>query len=338
MQPATMVFATIASVVTLAVLAVVLRPLWASRGSTLVMLAALALVALGLYRVVGTPAALDPAALQAPDTLQGAIAQLEQRLQQDPDQAEGWRLLGQAYAASEQPVKSRDAYARAAQLSPDDPDVLVEAAESRALAAPERRFDDKAVAMLQHALQQQPRHQRARWFLGIAQRQSGDSAKAAATWEPLLSMVDAKTGAPLRVQINDARSDAGLPPLAAPAPAVSAATTLQVAVRLDPALASRIATHANASVFIIARVPDGPPMPVAAEKHAATELPLTVSLDDSDSPMPTQVLSSMHQVEVVARLSMSGDAIPQPGDLASKPVRVQLPAKAPIELTIDSVD
>ncbi len=336
MQSSTILFAAIASVVTLVVLAVVLRPLWPRRGSTLVMVAALALVAFGLYRVLGTPAALDPAALEAPDTLQGAIAQLEQRLQQDPDQAEGWRLLGQAYAAAQQPEKSRDAYAHAAQLSPDDPDVLVEAAESRALAAPGHRFDDKAVAMLQHALQQQPQHQRARWFLGIAQRQSGDNAKAAATWEPLLAMVDAKTGAPLRVQINDARRDAGLPPLATPAPTASA--ILQVAVRLDPAFASRIATHPNASVFIIARVPDGPPMPVAAERHAATELPMTVSLDDDDSPMPTQVLSSMKQVEVIARLSMSGDAIPQPGDLASKPVRVELPAKGPIELTIDSVD
>ncbi len=336
MQPSAIQFAAIASVATLAVLAVVLRPLWPRRGSTLAMVAALALITFGLYRMLGTPPALDPAALKAPDTLQDAIAQLEQRLRQDPDQVEGWRLLGQAFTADKQPGKSRDAYARAAQLSPDDPDVLVEAAEARALAAPERRFDDKAVAMLEHALEKQPQHQRARWFMGIAQRQAGDDAEAAATWEPLLTMVDARTAAPLRVQINDARRDAGLPALPTPAPAPPA--TLQVAVRLDPAFASRIATHPNASVFIIARAPDGPPMPIAVEKHAAAELPLTVSLDDGDSPMPTQTLSSMKQVEVVARLSMSGDAISQPGDLASRPVRVTLPARGPIELTIDSVD
>ncbi len=335
MPSSAIMFAAIASVVALAVFALVLRPLWPRRGSTLIIVAALGLVAFGLYRLVGTPTALDPAALQAPDDLQGAIAQLEQRLRREPGQVEGWRLLGRAYAAGKQPEKSRDAYARAARLAPDDPDVLVEAAESNALAAPGHRFDDKAVRMLQHALQLQPRHQRARWFLGIAQRQAGDDAKAAATWEPLLALVDPRTAAPLRVQIDDARRDAGLPPLAAPVPATS--TALQVSVRLDPKLASRLASHPDARVFVIARVPDGPPMPVAAEKHAVAELPLTVSLDDDDSPMPTQLLSSMQQVEVIARVSMRGDAMPRAGDLASSPVRVALPAKGPVELTIDTV-
>lgn len=330
-------FAAIAAVLTLAVLGFVLRPLWrasATRIPALGLVAGLALATFALYRMVGAPAALDPAARAAPETLQDAIAQLEAKLQGDPAQSDGWRLLGRAYASAQEPVKSRDAYAHAAALSPDDPDVLAEAAESRALAAPEHRFDEQAVALLRHALEVQPTHQRARWFLGIAQRQAGDAAAAAATWQSLLGVVDAKAAAPLREQIDLARKDAGLPPLpVAPSP-VATAPALQVRVRLDPGFAARARLRGDASVFVIARIPGGPPMPVAAEKHAVSELPFTASLDDGDSPMPTRKLSGLQEVELLARLSMSGDATPQPGDLQSPPVLVRLPATGPVDLVI----
>lgn len=336
MATATPIFIAIAAALALAVPAFVLRPLWRARATripALGLIAGLALATYALYRMVGTPAALDPAMRNAPETLQGAIAQLEARLQDDPSQADGWRLLGHAYASAQEPAKSRDAYARAVALSPDDPEVLAEAAEARALAAPERRFDAAAVALLRHALDVQPTHQRARWFLGIAQRQAGDPAAAAATWEPLLAEVDARTAAPLRGQIELARKEAGLPPLP-PAPAAAASPALLVRVSLDPALAARARLRGDASVFVIARVPGGPPMPVAAEKHAVSELPFVASLDDGDSPMPTQKLSGLQEVELLARLSASGDATPQAGDLQSPPVRVRLPATGPVELVI----
>jgi cytochrome c-type biogenesis protein CcmH len=87
-------------------------------------------------------------------------------------------------------------------------------------------------------------------------------------------------------------------------------------------------------VFVLARIPGGPPMPVAAEKHALSELPLTVTLDDHDSPMPTAKLSALDKVEVLARLSPSGNATPQPGDISTRPVTVTLPATQPVELVL----
>lgn len=324
-------FAAIASLIVVAILAIVLRPLWhGARLSAAALGIVLLLAVAGLYRMLGTPAALDVVAQQAPTTLQDAVAQLEAALQRDPNQPEGWRLLGRAYAADQQFVKARDALARAATLAPDQPDVLVEAAQASALADPKRHFDARAVAWLEQALQLQPNQQRARWFLGIAQRQAGQPARAAKTWEPLLAQVDAKTAAALRTQLNVARVEAGLPPLAAPQESPS----LKVKVSLDPELAARVRMQADASVFVIARVPGGPPMPVAAEKHSISDLPFTATLDDSDSPMPTQKLSSLQEVEVFARVSMSGDATPQSGDLQSQPVRVKLPAAKPVELTI----
>lgn len=328
-------FLALAAALTLAVLAVLVRPLWRdARGVALgigvVVLASTAL----LYRIVGTPPALDAANLKAPETLGDAIAQLEAELQRHPEQAEGWRLLGQALQRENQPAKARDAYAKAAELAPDDAAIASEAAQARALADDKRLFDAEAVALLQRALHIDPDNQRARWFLGIAQRQAGDNAAAAATWEPLLAQVDAATATSLRKEIDNARNAAGMKPLPAAAPVAASPAALQVQVTLDPEFAARVRLRGDASVFVIARAPNGPPMPVAVEKRSISELPFTATLDDGDSPMPTSKLSQLREVELVARLSASGDAMKQDGDIESKPVRIALPAKAPVELVI----
>jgi cytochrome c-type biogenesis protein CcmH len=339
-------FPAIAAATTLAVLGFVLRPVWrmpAARVPAMGLIGGLALATFLLYRLVGAPAALDPAVRAAPTTLDGAIAALEARLQADPSQTEGWRLLGQAQAAAKRPAKAADAFAHAAALAPDDADVLVEAAEARALAAPEHRCDAQCIDWLDRALQLQPTPQRARWFSGIAKRQSGDAAGAAATWEPLLAQVDASAARALREQIDAARAEAKLPPLPATeaggapdaTPAVAPGPhAIQVRVALDPDLAARARLDGNATVFVIARAPGGSPMPIAVERHAVSELPFTATLDDADGPMPTATLSSVGEVELVARISRNGDATPQAGDLASGPVRVQLPAGAPVDLVV----
>ena len=325
-------FVAIAALLCLAILAFVLRPLWrGQRGLAVALAALLSGAAIGLYALLGTPAALDPTLREAPKTIPEAISRLQRELQRDPTQADGWRLLGQALATEGKLAESSDAFARAATLRPDDPDTLAEAAEARARADAQHRFDAQAVAMLERALQRDPKHQRSRWFLGIAKRQAGDAAGAAATWEPLLAEVDANTAAALRPQLEAARKDAGLPPLPAAAPAAGALT---VAVKLDPEFAARVRLRGDAQVFVIAREPGGSPMPVAAEKHAVSELPFTAALDDGDSPMPTRKLSQLREVELVARLSASGNATPQDGDIESAPVRVTLPAQGTVELVI----
>src|SRR3546814_15019865 len=117
--------------------------------------------------------------------------------------------------------------------------------------------------MLKRSLELQPRQQRARWFLGVWQRQEGRPAEAAETWQPLLSQVDAATAATLRVQIDAARQEAGLAPLpAAQAPAAAAtAHALTVKVSLDPAFASRVRLRGYATVLLIPRIPAAPPPP-----------------------------------------------------------------------------
>lgn len=314
-------------------LAYVLRPLWRTRRVAGLAVVAGLTFATGLtYFAIGTPAALDPAQRRAPETLADAISQLEAELQRDPNQIEGWRLLGRAYVAEGNAGKAAEALGRGLKLSPDDPDLLAETAEMRALATPQRQFDAEGVAMLRHAIEVQPMHQRARWFLGIAQRQAKQPAEAARTWEPLLTVVDAAAAEPLRAQIDAARKEAGLAPLQ-PAAASASSGGLKVKVTVAPALASKVPP--NASLFVIARQPGGPPMPVAAEKRAARDFPLEVTLDDGDSPMPTLKLSQLERVEVLARISASGDATPQPGDLEA--VAKPTGNAGVVELVIDSV-
>jgi cytochrome c-type biogenesis protein CcmH len=317
-------------------LAYVLRPLWRTRRvAGIAVIAGLTLATAMTYFAIGTPAALDPAQREMPRTLEDAIVKLEGELQRDPNQVEGWRLLARAYIAQGNAAKASDALAHAVKLAPDDPDLLAEGAEMRALAAPERRFDAEGVAMLRHAIELQPMHQRARWFLGIAQRQASQPAEAARTWEPLLSVVDAAAAAPLRAQIDAARAEAGLSPLPA---ATAAAQTpaqggLKVKVSVAPELAAKIPP--NATLFVIARQAGGPPMPVAVEKLPAAGFPREVVLDDGDSPMPTMKLSQLDAVDVLARVSASGDAMPKSGDLEAKAKTSK--TSGAIELMIDSV-
>ncbi|WP_295859264.1 cytochrome C biogenesis protein [uncultured Xanthomonas sp.] len=324
------------------VFAVVLWPLRGGGRNGAVL--AVAILSLGvataaLYALVGTPRALQAQNREAPRTLEDGVKQLQAALAKDPNRADGWALLGRSQMSLGHNAEAAAAFARAVRLAPEQAPLLIEAAEARAMANPQRQFDDQALAWLQHALQLAPGSERGAWFLGIAQRQRGQDAAAAATWEALLPRVDAATAAALRPQIDAARSAAGLPALptagATAQPDKAPATaSLTVAVSLDPAFAARVRLRGDASVFVIARVPGGPPMPVAVQKHPLHALPLRVTLSDADSPMPTQKLSQLKQVQVIARLSASGNAMRQDGDLESAPVTVTLPATAPVELVI----
>jgi cytochrome c-type biogenesis protein CcmH len=332
-------FIALSVLLTLAVLAGVLWPLWRdSRTLVLGGVVALGLAAFALYRVTGTPASIDRPASQMPISLDAAIAELRVELERNPNQPEGWQLLGKTLASEGKLAESSDAFAQAVKLLPDDPNLLVEAAQARLYASSDRKLDAQAIAWVRHALAQQPGHQRAAWLLGISQRQNGQPAEAAKTWEPLLSQVDPATSATLRKQIDAARLEAGLSPLPAgtvePAAPTGSANALTVKVVLEPDFASRVRLRGDTTVFVIARIPGGPPMPVAVEKHSLQELPLSLTLDDGDSPMPTQKLSALKEVELIARLSASGDPMRQDGDLESRPVRVSLPATAPVELVL----
>jgi cytochrome c-type biogenesis protein CcmH len=329
-------FVIAATVIAVLVLGFVLRPLWGgNRGVALAMIGSTAVLAGLLYLLVGTPRALDLSQRRAPETLADAIGQLQGELQRNPNQPEGWRLLARSQAARGNVVEARDAYAKAVKLAPDEPDLLAEAAEARALANEARRFDGEAIALLRQALEVQPMHQRARWFLGIAQRQAQQPAEAAKTWEPLLGVVEAGTADSLRQQINAARGEAGLAPLPASPTERAASPLLRVTVDLAPELKSKLG--ANDVLFVIARQSNGAPMPLAVKRLPVGNFPKTVELSDGDSPMPTMKLSQAGAVEILARISRQGVADRAAGDMESASEAAQPQAGAHYDLRIDRI-
>jgi cytochrome c-type biogenesis protein CcmH len=327
-----------AAVFAAALAALVLRPLRAGGSHRPFVIAMLALGLAGgaLYLLVGTPDAAERTATSdEPATLEDGVQALQQALAKDPQRADGWALLGRSQLALGKLAEATAAFDRAVRLAPDDPGILVEAAQARAQAAPGKQFDDQALQWLRHANALAPESERAGWLIGIALRQRGQDAEAAKAWEALLPTLEPGAARALREQIAIARGAAGLPPrVETPAPAAAGDHPLAVQVRFAPGTAMDPA-WANATVFVIARAPDGPPMPVAVQKHPASRLPLLVTLGDGDSPMPTSTLSQLQEVEVLARLSRSGQANRQPDDVETAPVRVRLPHAGPVPLVFD---
>lgn len=309
--------------------------------------------ALALYRLVGTPQAIlatptQAGAEQAQPTLDmpQAIAALVARLKDHPDDVQGWALLGRAHAASGQPEQAADALRHAHELARDDAQITVEYAQALALATPGHRIDGEPAQLLEGVLAHDPQNQRALWLLGIADFQNARYDAAIARWNTLLPLLEpgSTVAAAVQRQIEEASALRDGKPVAnaatsAPAPAKPAAATaapsarLTVEVSLDPALKAQ--ADPEATVFVFARAAKGPPMPLAIERHKARELPLTVTLDDSTAMMPTMKLSDFPEVVVGARISRSGQATPQSGDLQVLSAPLDVQSKQTIQLEIN---
>lgn len=316
--------------------------------------------AIVLYRVVGTPEALDPAALTAAAPggehamgMDQAVAGLVAKLEKSPDDATGWALLGRAYQSMQRFAEARDALKRAHDLLPEDNNLLVEYAQALALSGPEQRIEGESRTLLDRALAADPANQRALWLLGISEYQAQRYPQAIDAWNRVLAQLPAGSNVAQSIQdrIADARRLGGLPEApAAPGSAPAAAATapgsappaasadgprLTIKVALDPKLADRLAP--DATLFVFARAAEGPPMPLAIQRLTAGQLPLTVTLDESNGMLPNMKLSMFPKVVVGARISRSGQATPQSGDLQTLSAPLDVLHKAPIVLTIDQV-
>nr|WP_269749967.1 tetratricopeptide repeat protein [Pseudomarimonas arenosa] len=281
--------------------------------------------------------------------MEQAVAGLAEKLRTDPNNVDGWLLLGRAYKTMERFDAARDALANAVRLAPNDPDALVELAEAAALASPTRRIDGENLAMLERAVAAQPDHQRGLWLLGVAAMQASRPADAVNHWQALRALIssDPQAVAALDEQLNAARQAAGSPEVvietvsaanaAGDTPAADTGNAAKVTVRvnLDPALQARVG--ASDTLFVFARAAEGPKMPLAIERLVAAQLPLTVVLDDTDSMMPALKLSSMPEVVVGARISKSGLATPQSGDLQVLSSTIKPGDQPTLELTISEI-
>jgi cytochrome c-type biogenesis protein CcmH len=330
--------------------------------------------AIVMYRVVGAPQALAPlaststaaAAANAATVPPGhdqdmdkAIASLVDKLKQNPSDAGGWALLGRAYRATQRFDEARDALKRANELAPDDPDVLVEYAEALALANPQHSIAGAPRALLDKALKIDPQNQHGLWLSGIADTQAKNYPAAIATWNRLVSLLPKDSDVLASVKRQIAQAEAlrdGRPPLpdedaapeetatataSAPAPAANAPVDsaggprITVSVALDPKLKGKV--DAADVLYVFAKAASGPPMPLAIARMKASDLPTTVTLTDGMGMLPSMKLSQFPQVIVGARISKSGNAIAQSGDLQTLSPPLPSTRSEPLTLTIDQV-
>ncbi len=307
-------------------------------------------VVLGLYLMIGTPQALQAAPVVADShaKLVEATAQLKASLARKPDDTQGWALLAQAYSALGQPGAALDALDHLLKLQPANPDVMVAWVEARAEAASNHLIDDAGRAELTRALAADPTHQRALWLLGISNFQRQQFAAAAANWKTLLPLLQpgSKVADTVKRELAEAEARAGgttSPAGAAGAagatgsstPAVAAAPGLNITVRLDPKLADRL--RPGDVLYVFARAVDGQAMPVAVARLHPSRIPVEVTLTDQMALTPARSLSKFARVQVGARISRSGEATPEPGDLESAPVEVATATRTPVAITIDKV-
>ncbi len=329
--------------------------------ATLLVAMLLPAAALLLYRVVGTPQALDPARLVAAATgeasgpqMEEAIAALAARLQQHPEDAEGWTLLGRAYQVTGRTTEALDAFRRAHEAAPDNAAASIEYAQALAMSKPDHRIDGEARKLLEQVVAADPTNQRALWLLGISDYQNKDFDAAIARWNTLLPLLergsDVQASVVRQIAEAEALRDGKAPPAATDA-AVTAATTstdathdaapaapaprLIVDVSLAPALKSRL--DPDATLFVYARAASGPPMPISIERLKASQLPISVTLDDSKGMLPNLKLGMFPEVVIGARISVTGNATPQSGDLEGASAPVDVHRSEPLELTIDRV-
>ncbi len=238
------------------------------------------------YWKLGEPRALDPVVAQriSLQQLEAMVERLSTRLQQMPEDAEGWALLARSLLVLERHEPAVRAFARALQLAPDDRDLLGGLLQALALAG-------------------QDKFERA------------DYAGAAGYWERILRFAppDSELFKTVNESIAQANSLAGK---SVPAKPVS----VQGTVSLDARVKARASP--GDTVFVLARSFAGSRMPLAVARTTVAALPYRFTLDDSMAMAPGVTISSHASVVVAARISRSGNAIPQKGDLegASAPV------------------
>lgn len=311
------------------------------KGGALVLTTLLVAGSAGLYAWLGTPEGMQPAGPAGsgePGSMKQAVAQLEERLRERPDNLDGWMLLGRSRMAMGNTNGAIAAYRRARELAPDQPEVLVSLAEALAQSSG-HQLAGEPEALLDEALRHDPTHQRALWFAGIADWQAGAYEQAAAHWETLLERLEpgSDVANSVREQLRAAQQEAGIA-VAAPAadqadPEQAGGAEVRVSVKVADELAGRFG--ASDLVFVFARPSSGPGMPLAVKRFPAGRLPVTVTLGPDDAMTPQNALSAEQEIVVTARISKSGSATPQAGDLEGQSEPFIVGEKGRLDLTVD---
>ncbi|WP_342067335.1 c-type cytochrome biogenesis protein CcmI [Achromobacter kerstersii] len=317
--------------------------------------------------------AAEPHAEDSGDDMALAINALAQRLRATPDDADGWYTLARSYETLGRYTDAVAAYQQVLRLVPGQPAVLADLADAL-LSANQGVPDANAIAAVAQALAAQPDQPKALALAGMMALRRGDAAEALAHWERLQTLLPPDSEAARQIQSNIAQARgmaatgvpaAGIPAAGVPAAGVpasgipaagipasgspaagapatpapqasTAATTPRLSGHARIAESLRSNVRPGDTVFILARPVEGSRMPLAILRMRVSDLPRAFVLDDSNAMSPDATLSRASKVRVEIRISRSGTAAAQPGDLSGMLPDVAVPADG-LELVADTV-
>lgn len=264
------------------------------------------------------------------DQFQGMTTKLAARMQQNPGDAEGWKMLGRAYRAMERFGEANDAYKKALKLRPQDADLVADYAESLALAAG-RSLAGEPTRMLDLARKLDPSNTKVLTLSGSAAFERKDYKAAIAYWETVIKQpgIDSELAKALQKGMDESRSRLTSKPVAA---VPAGKERVAGIVNLDDSLKTRV--RPDDTVFVFARAATGPRMPLAIVKIRVADLPYQFAFDDSMAMMPEMKLSQFGDVVIGARVSRSGSAMPSAGDLEGSSDKIK-PGRTGVRVTID---
>jgi cytochrome c-type biogenesis protein CcmH len=325
------------------------RQPWVGLTALIVLVPVLSLV---MYGLLGQPEALDPLALKqgvskeaevTPEKLATMAAALSRRLEDEPNNVEGWVMLARVQRALGQFEPSGQSLRKALALSQDD-NLAIDLAEVLAQQNA-GNFSGEPWAIIQRVLKADPRHLNGLFLAGSASYTESNYSAALRFWERAREVVaaDSPDAPELDRAISEAREKLGLAPAPAAAnsgnvaakstdaPAAASGgqgvpTSTQAQIRgrvsVAPELAGKVGPQDT--VFVYATAVSGSRMPVAIVRTTVAALPFDFVLDDSTAMNPSAKLSSMAEVTVRVRVSKSGQAVPQAGDVMGSVSPVKL--------------
>jgi cytochrome c-type biogenesis protein CcmH len=305
---------------------------------------------LGSHQAIILPGISSPTAqggldrtLQTSEELHALSERLKERLDQNPEDGVGWALLARSYVEVGRHADAVPLYERAMKLIPEDPQMLADYADALGMLNG-RKLAGRPEQLIQRALKIDPNHIKALMLAGTMAFDRKEFGMAVQYWERAGANLPAGAGGEVRQAllsgIAEAKELAGGNPAMAKSLGEAASSTgsggqsaaISGTVTLAPSLAGNVAP--TDTLFVFAREMSGPSMPVAIVRATKKDLPFTFRLDDSTSPMPSRKLSAVGTVVIMARLSKSGQALPQSGDLegTSEPVK---PGASQLAVVID---
>jgi cytochrome c-type biogenesis protein CcmH len=270
------------------------------------------------------------------------ITGLQARLEQNPEDLDGWMLLARTFKATQRFPEAVEALENANRLAPGNPQIMVDLVEARIFLTPDGRISDDMAATLQQVLEIQPDMQKALWLMGIASSQKGDVNAATGYWESLLEQLEpgGTVAQSVQTQIDQLRAETG--GMAVVEPEVVAAAPVDdgswqgtaITVRAGDDVQHRIPTGGVLYVMIRSSGPAmGPPLGVRRIIDPA--LPLEITISDQDSMMKERQISSESTIQLQARISLTGTPAANTGDWQSEVQTISLDSKEAVELVID---